>query len=614
MPILYGSSRARRFVRDCIDGDDGVDLVWVGDSNTGYNGYGWCDGFAGGLTRAGARMYATSAYTAGNEYGTAGYRSQQWTYMGQDPLGGVIANYSSLSASSSASTTLKMTMGRGNGSLTIDASAYEGGAIDGANDIQNEWAIWMFARGYDGQFTEPCPIGLDNQLVWRGQVNIGSGGHLHAHWLTLANAQLHPKQTFNTVSALSTAWDTLEYTLPAGSRLSGMTAAATGVKVALAGSGVGPANKLTGPIRFGLHSVYTARKGYSSSMFEWRTSATLSNIFTDVTNAATAASSLSNFLRYVRERQVAAGGSGRVVFCLQGGVNSTDWSPSNAALVLGRVNSTLAAVRSVWSAAGYDSDDLAFMVMCSHPVDASDASLSTLRDAMRDEYVNSDDVLFVDLNAVADYTRITEEGWYDSGGNSHLEELRGGYEAIASAVVAEMASNVPSPFLTVDQIKTALRIDFDDDDAEFERLRDAAVAWVERYTGLKLEEETRTLRLKSWARNRLGNYPVVQVDSVTYVTGGSTVTMSAEDYWLDTTDTIAAIEFLDSPARDDGTMITVTYRSGYDGVPKEIVQAIVGIVGHWYNNPEAAQPVGLMEVPLGTRFLLDHLRVEGPFS
>jgi uncharacterized phiE125 gp8 family phage protein len=610
MPILYGSSRARRFVRDCIDGADGVDLLWVGDSNTGYNGYGWCDGFAGGLTRAGARMYATSAYTAGNEYGTAGYRSQQWTYMGW----GSPTGYYPLSTSTSATTTLKMTMGKGGGSLTIDTSAFEGGALEASNNIQNEWAIWMFARGYDGQFTEPCPIGLDNQLVWRGQVNIASGGHLHAHWLTLANVQLHPKQTFNTVSALTTAWDTIEYTLPAGSRLSGMTAAATGVKVALAGSGVGASNQLTGPIRFGLHSVYTARKGYSSSIFEWRGSATLSNIFTDVTNAASAASSLDNMLRYLRERQIAAGGSGRVVFCLQGGVNSGDWSPSNAALVVGRVNSTLEAVRKVWTNAGYGSDDLAFMVMCSHPTNASDAALSALRSAMRDEYANSSDVLFVDLNEVADYTRITEEGWYDSLGNEHLEELRGGYEAIASAVVAEMASSVPSPFLTVAQVKTALRIDYTEDDDEFQRLLDAAVAWVERYTGLKLSEETRTLRLKSYARNRLGNYPVAQVDSVTYVSGGTTVTMPADDYWLDTTEAIAAIEFLEEPQRDEGTMITVTYRSGYDGVPKEIVQAVIGIVGHWYNNPEAAQPIGLTEVPLGTRFLLDHLRVEGPFS
>lgn len=610
MPILYGSSRARRFVRDCIDQADGVDLLWVGDSNTGYNGYGWCDGFAGGLTRAGARMYATSAYTAGNDYGESGYRSRQWIFMGYASPAG----YNALSASTSASSTLRLTMGRGAGSLTIDSSTFEGGALEASNDIQNEWALWIYARGPDGTFTEPCPIGLDNELVWRGQVNIASGGHLHAHWLTLANAQLHPKQTFNTVSTLTTAWDTLEYTLPAGNRLASMTAAGTGAKVALAGSGVGGANQLTGPIRFGLHSVYTARKGYSSSMLEWRGGATLSNIFTDVTQASTAASTTANFLKYLRERQIAAGGTGRVVFCLQGGVNSSDWSPSNAALILLRVNETLDAVRAVWSNAGYPEADLAFMVMCSHPTNASDAALSTLRSAMRDEYANSDDVLFVDLNAAADFTRITQEGWYDSGGNSHLEELRGGYEAIASAVVAEMAASVQSPFLTVEQIKTALRIDFTEDDAEFERLRDAAVAWVERYTGLKLSEERRTAKLRSWQRTRLGNYPVSVIESVTYVSGGATVTMPEADYWLDDTDVLPALEFLETPTRDEGTAITVTYRSGYDGVPREVVQAVVGIVGHWYNNPEAAQPVGLTEVPLGTRFMLDHLRVEAPFS
>jgi uncharacterized phiE125 gp8 family phage protein len=609
MPILYGSSRIRRFVRDVIDGADGLDLVWAGDSNTGYNGFGWADGFADGLTRAGARMYATNAYAARNDYGTSGYRSLQWASMATGA-----ASFVALQDSSTASSLLKMHMGRGNGSLTIDATLYDGGAVEASNAIQNEWAIWLYARGPDGTFTEPCPIGLDGALTWRGQVNIGTGGSMKANWLTLANAGLGTTTTFNTVSAANSEFYSLESTLPAGSRLASMTAAGTGVKVALAGSGVGAPNQINGPVRIGLHSVYTARKGYASNIFEWRGGATLSNVFTDVTQAAAGASSLMNFLQYVRDRQVAAGGTGRVAFWLQGGVNSGDWSPNNASIIITRINATLDAVRSTWAKLGYDPDNLALVVMCSHVYDAGDASLVKLRDAMRDAYANSLDTAFVDLSAVADFTRMTSEGWYDSGGNSHLEELRGGYETMAATVVAEMTGDAIAPQVTVAQIKTALKIDYTDDDAELERLRDAATAWVERYTGLKLGFETRTARLRSWGRHCFHDDRVSSISSVTYVSGGSTVTMPADDYWLDDTGELAAVEFLEEPERDDGTVVTVTYVSGYESLPREVVQAIISTVGHWYNNPEAAQAIGLSEVPLGCKMMLDHLRIRGPFS
>lgn len=433
---IYGSTRVAAMFKDVVNGEDSLDLAWIGDSNTGYNGYGWCDGFAAALTNAGARMYATSAYTAGNNYGEAGYRSQQWTFMGWVGSPGS-GGYSALSASS-ASATLKATMGQGGGLLTIDSSVYEGGAISASNTYQNDWAIWIYARGPDEKFTLPCPIGIDNELHWRGQVNIGSGGQVKPKWLTLANASLSTEDTFNTVSASADAWDILEHTLPAGNRLATLTAAGTGIKIAIAGSGVGDLTQLTGPIRFGLHSVYTDRIGYSSSILEWRGGATLTQLSGDITQAATNATAVQNFLKYLRDRQIAAGGSGRVVVCVQGGVNSGDWSPSNPSAAVASVNLILDEIRDVWNALGYADEDLGFLVMCSHPTNSGDAALTVLRTAMRTEYTNSEDVLFVDLNALADFTRITQERWYDSGGNFHLEELRLGYEAIASAAVSRI--------------------------------------------------------------------------------------------------------------------------------------------------------------------------------
>jgi hypothetical protein len=47
-------------------------------------------------------------------------------------------------------------------------------------------------------------------------------------------------------------------------------------------------------------------------------------------------------------------------------------------------------------------------------------------------------------------------------------------------------------------IKAALKIDYTDDDTELERIRDAAVAWVENYCGFALSSATRTMYLRDW--------------------------------------------------------------------------------------------------------------------
>jgi uncharacterized phiE125 gp8 family phage protein len=164
-------------------------------------------------------------------------------------------------------------------------------------------------------------------------------------------------------------------------------------------------------------------------------------------------------------------------------------------------------------------------------------------------------------------------------------------------------------------VKAALKIDYTDDDAELTRLIGVATSWVETYTGIKLTQATRTMYLREFARTAFADFPYVSTTSVTYTdTGGSTVTMtSGTDYWVDLSGDVKAIEFLTGPATKEGTLITVTYVAGYSTEPNEIVQAIISLVGLYYNNPEAAQPVGLQAVPLGGQFILEHLRIRGTF-
>ena len=169
--------------------------------------------------------------------------------------------------------------------------------------------------------------------------------------------------------------------------------------------------------------------------------------------------------------------------------------------------------------------------------------------------------------------------------------------------------------VTLATVKAALKIDYTDDDTELTRLIGAATSWVETETGLKMTQASRTMRLREWKRTVFSELPWVSTTSVTYTdTSGATITMvSGTDYWVDNSQQLAALEFLNTPSMKDGTLATVTFMAGYSTEPNEVVQAIISLVGLWYNNPEAAQPVGLQVVPLGGQFVLEHLRVRGPF-
>jgi dipeptidyl aminopeptidase/acylaminoacyl peptidase len=171
---------------------------------------------------------------------------------------------------------------------------------------------------------------------------------------------------------------------------------------------------------------------------EYRGGANLTDIATDISQAA--GGWCKTLLKETRERQIAAGGigQGRVLICIQGGVNSGDWSPSNPAAAITAVESIKTSLKAQWAALGYPATDLYFLFMVSHTFDAGDASLTVLRTYAQAYYTNSTDTLFVNLNDIAPYTKILSNKWYDPSGNAHLAQPTRGYEAISSAIVASI--------------------------------------------------------------------------------------------------------------------------------------------------------------------------------
>lgn len=164
--------------------------------------------------------------------------------------------------------------------------------------------------------------------------------------------------------------------------------------------------------------------------------------------------------------------------------------------------------------------------------------------------------------------------------------------------------------VTLAQVKSALKVDYTDDDAQLYTLMLAATELVQRRTGLSLSAGTQTMYLPVWDDTIIAGSPYLSLTSVQYQDASNvTVTMPATDYWVDRTDALPVIRFLKAPTTYIGTVITVTYVAGFSVIPNELVHCIIALTGAWYNNPEAFQPIGLQVVPMSVEYILESISV-----
>jgi hypothetical protein len=458
---ITGSIRVARMFQDAANGTDALDMLWIGDSNTAYNGKGWTDGFAAAMHFNGAKMYATPAYQSFGSGAVIGYKMWPFGWPSAGSPTGAVAG----SGSANVSAALKATMGIGTGTLRPNGVQLDFLRVESGTTLaQGETlSLWMYEQGpnpttvaADDAFTDVCPIGINDQLIARVQVNIGSGspnGQIALAFNDKAQANISTA-TFNTPSPSADQWEIKELTLNANnSRIApyqGSTSAENKYRLVMCGSGGGTPG-IRGPISIGLWSVYRYVKGFASSPLHYRGSATLSTISTDVVQATNNGNAVQNYLKYLRERQRSvSGATGRVVVCIQGGVNSGDWYPSSPSTAITAINNIRSAISSAWTSLGYPSSDLGFLVMISHPTnsDDSDSSLSALRTLAQTTYSSPEgDTLNVNLNSIYPWSRIAMNGFFDRNDLStsnydtsyaHLEENRHGYEVIASAVVSSI--------------------------------------------------------------------------------------------------------------------------------------------------------------------------------
>lgn len=189
------------------------------------------------------------------------------------------------------------------------------------------------------------------------------------------------------------------------------------------------------------------------------------------------------------------------------------------------------------------------------------------------------------------------------------------YEFTSLRRTAEPAT----PAVSTSDAKAHLRVTHSDEDTLIGNIVDAAVRHVEDACGRALFTQTWTLKLDEFPVGDiiLPRPPVASVTSITYVDGdGATQTLSSGDYLSDLSSEPAAI----SPAygtewpttREQRAAVTVVYVSGHTttaAIPKAIRQAILLLVGHFYENREASAATAMTELPMAVDALLAPYRM-----
>jgi hypothetical protein len=214
-------------------------------------------------------------------------------------------------------------------------------------------------------------------------------------------------------------------------------AARTALNFYIAGGGVGALNQIVGPACFLWQSCYTpAQKGFSTNTLNYHGGATMTTIADEL--VAAGPGYITKYFQALRERQIAAGGTGRVIFWMQGGVNGDTGTPESWATNFARVR---VAMSAAWTANGYPTNDLAFIGMVTHQVNANPDSIQNLRDTAISVVTGMNtpsNTTIVNIPTLALFSEMTS--FWDSltppGGPSHLNFL--GYNSISERIVRSM--------------------------------------------------------------------------------------------------------------------------------------------------------------------------------
>jgi uncharacterized phiE125 gp8 family phage protein len=153
--------------------------------------------------------------------------------------------------------------------------------------------------------------------------------------------------------------------------------------------------------------------------------------------------------------------------------------------------------------------------------------------------------------------------------------------------------------VTVEEVRANSRIDGTADDDLIEGLIAAAVSYIESWTSRKFAPATWDYTADAFPTGAiyLPLSPVASVASIAYADANS-------DPQVVTGYTVDGVALSLAGGWPTGSSVVVRFVAG-DGVPAAVKQAVLLLVGHWYENRETASDKALPEIPMGAHALLN---------
>lgn len=156
--------------------------------------------------------------------------------------------------------------------------------------------------------------------------------------------------------------------------------------------------------------------------------------------------------------------------------------------------------------------------------------------------------------------------------------------------------------VTLALAKQHTRTTHTDEDALIQQYIDAALAWVESYTGKRMSIGAVTQTERGFGGYiKLSRGPFVSLTSVSYTDTDSVVQTLAGSR---TVTGRVYPPIAGWPAAADYTPLTVVYQAGFATTPADLVSAQLLLIGHWFANREAVN-VGntATEIPMAVESL-----------
>ena len=437
-PELWGSTAAGTMLKDLASGADSLDIVVIGDSNTGSavaGFWGYHNGISQYLHDQSYPIYGTSICHVMNDWvvntNTGGWNSSAFT----------------------KSTTGNLKNGNTSGGGTSYAAWTPAANFTRYGQQQDSWAYINGGEHWDWYpqvfITTAHPLhsssGFSGTLYHRiryGTFTSG-GGYMRPSVRVFGGA------TLATDSVTSAVGDAYSFSV----REYGFTPSGANQIEASFCAGNGTAGVSRGSLAIAVHSqsIYAKRKGWavtSHGYFSGYTSESISGFITGLSGVSDTL--LATHMTELRTRQLVAGGSGRVLLWVHSGINGSSPTDESVAKWTTAHKAIWSEYKRVWSKLGYPSNDLAIVSFVGVQKNSGDTNnggtdLAPIRAAAKTMAAEQGDMTVVHMPSIITYAELSGTPNYYQNQTSADVHLSGGtgsttdgYKLVAGRVIAKL--------------------------------------------------------------------------------------------------------------------------------------------------------------------------------